>query len=94
MPLNWNATKKDRMLISQIAKRFVEYMHKEHNLHPDLDDINMDIAAVHLNDCKLRLKELLEADQFNFNHDMFGIREHLNRETGKLKNCFLPRFAK
>lgn len=27
-------------------------------------------------------------------HDMRGILRHINRETGKLENFFLPRFAR
>ena len=55
-------------------------------------DFAMDITAVHANDYPLRLNDLLRADEFNFVHDIFGIRQHLNRETGKLENNFRPRF--
>ncbi len=41
----------------------------------------------------LRLEEWLEADDFNFAHDWFGIREHIDRRTCKMSNCFVPRFA-
>lgn len=53
----------------------------------------MDIAATHRNGMPLRLKELAEADDFNFMHDVCGIRRHLNRDTGELGGCFVPRFA-
>jgi hypothetical protein len=56
-------------------------------------DIDMDITACHANGCRLKLEELAKADNFNFSHDIFGIRRHLNRETGQLEDCFLPRFA-
>lgn len=56
-------------------------------------DFAMDITAVHANGNPLRLRELLEADEFNFAHDVFGIYRHLNRETGELENCFRPRFS-
>lgn len=55
-------------------------------------DIMMDLAAVHAH-TPLRLAELAAADDFNFAHDMFGIERHLNRETGELMDCFVPRFA-
>ena len=55
-------------------------------------DADMDISAVHAS-CPLRLMDLLEADQFNFAHDMYGIRRHLNRQTGEFEDLFLPRFA-
>jgi len=44
--------------------------------------------------CDLDLNGLLNADDTNFMHDMAGIHIHLNRETKKLDNCFVPRFAK
>lgn len=40
------------------------------------------------------LDALAEADDFNFTHDVYGICGHLDRETGKLGNCFVPRFAR
>ena len=55
--------------------------------------VSMDVTAVHANGCYLKLEELLNADDFNFLHDILGIRDHLNRETGKLEDCFLPRSA-
>lgn len=55
-------------------------------------DFAMDVTAVHANGNPLRLRALLEADEFNFIHDVFGIRQHLNRETGDLENGFRPRF--
>lgn len=56
-------------------------------------DVLMDITAVHANGCRLRLSDLLAADDANFGHDIFGIRRHLNRDNGQLVNCFVPRFA-
>ena len=56
-------------------------------------DAMMDIEACHSNGCPLRLNELLATDDGNFGHDVFGIRRHLDRETGKLGGCFLPRFS-
>ena len=32
---------------------------------------------------------MLTADASNFNHDFFGIRAHMNRETGKLEDNFV-----
>ena len=46
------------------------------------------------NGCPLMLSELLAADDTNFAHDVFGIRAKLNRETGALRDGFVPRFAK
>lgn len=53
----------------------------------------MDLMAVHEHSCRLRLDDLLTADDSNFAHDVFGINQHLNRKTYQLEDCFLPRFA-
>lgn len=57
-------------------------------------DITMDIKACHANGCPLDFKRLLEFDDFNFMHDINGINHHIDRDTGKLTNCFLPKSAK
>lgn len=54
----------------------------------------MDITACHANGCPLKLRELLAAEDFNFAHDVFGIRRHLNRETAQLGDYFMLRFAR
>lgn len=53
----------------------------------------MDVTACHANGCPLRLAEMLEAPDLDFWHDIIGIVNHLDRETGKLTDCFVPRFA-
>lgn len=60
----------------------------------DRQDFSMDITACHCNGNPLRLADLLAADDFNFAHDINGIRRNLNRDTGKLMNCFSPRFSR
>lgn len=42
-------------------------------------------------DVGLDLDKLLAFDAFNFAHDIFGINKHMNHQTFKLDNCFLPR---
>jgi hypothetical protein len=59
----------------------------------DYTDAAMDLDAAN-EDCPLDFKALLGFDDANFGHDVFGIRRHLNRETLKLENCFVPRCAK
>lgn len=39
----------------------------------------------------LRLDALLSAPDFDFAHDVFGILRHIDRATGELGNCFVPR---
>lgn len=91
-------TEEDLAIISKIAERAIAYFilasETGRRLPFDGLDIQMDLCAVHLNGCPLRLADLLAADDFNFAHDITGIRRHLNRKTGALENHFLPRFAK
>lgn len=56
-------------------------------------DMHMDVTAVHANGNPLRLDDLLNADDFNFAHDMSGICNCLDRDTGKLTKGFSPRFS-
>jgi len=84
-------TKKDKKLIVKICERGWGEVSK---FYTDFIDMMMDITAVHLNDCRLDLPKLLAADDFNFYHDIFGIAQYIDRTTGKLKDCFLPRSAK
>ena len=55
--------------------------------------LTMDITACHITN-PLRLAELSGASDGDFAHDILGIRENINRDTGKLENCFLPRYSK
>jgi hypothetical protein len=90
--INFAATKDDADIIQKIAVRAVS-VYKRNGLRIKLMDVAMDITATHLNGCPLKLKELLEADDFNFIHDISGISGHIDRETGKLTRCFDPRFS-
>lgn len=56
--------------------------------------LEMDITACHLNGTRLNLVALANAEPADFSHDIAGIQFHINRETGKLDNCFTPRYAK
>lgn len=88
--VNFSTSKEDDILISSIVKRV-------HKLHPDTFnhmDLMMDITACHCNGNELDLEKLLSADDFNFNHDIFGISRHISRTTGKLLYCFVPRCSK
>lgn len=61
-------------------------------LHKDALDALMDLCAVHAG-CPIDIEKLLSFDDFNFAHDIGGIKKHLNRATGLLENHFLPRCA-
>ena len=89
--INWDKlNKEDITIIDRICKRAV-------NLFPqyelDFTEIQMDIAAAHVAE-PLDLEKFMEFDDFNFAHDIFGIIDHIDRETGKMQNCFLPRCSK
>ena len=86
------SSKEQARTIHKIAVRAVAIARSAGFEYP-LRDADMDISACHLNDCPLKLDELLSADEFEFTHDVFGIRRHLNRETGKLEDFFFPRYA-
>jgi len=87
--INWNKiTKEDQNICIKIinrAKNLIEIK--------DRIGAEMDIQAAHIT-YPLKLKELLAADNFNFMHDVCGISNNINRETGELENCFVPRFAR
>lgn len=89
MIIDWTqVSKDDSRLCADIASRALGFGDSRKRL-----DILMDLEAVHAS-VGLRLAELLAADDFNFQHDVDGIRRHLNRETGELGGHFLPRFAR
>ena len=79
-------------LIRKIARRATQ-LRAAVGVENDTKSTEMDIAAVHTRICKLRLQELLDADDFNFCHDVFGIERHLNRKKIELTDCFRPRFG-
>jgi len=102
MILNWKATDEEFSLAARIAERALD------ELANDLErlgvnsprrrgglrrDYLMDVLATHLNGRPLDLARLLEAKRTDFLHDVVGIRTHIDRETGQLKNCFVPRYA-
>ena len=90
--INWNLPSAEARLITAITRRAEKL--SENPMQFDVLGCEMDITACHLNGCALDLKRLLKADNFNFAHDVYGIQRHIDRETGKLIDCFLPRFAR
>ena len=86
--VNWHVSKKDAELIAKVVVRAASLLGGFEKF-----ELAMDLTAVHANGRKLKLAELLAADDFNFCHDVNGIRRHLNRQTGQLENCFVPRFT-
>lgn len=91
--VEFNATPRERKIITLLAIRAIRMAHAEGIEYEFLDAI-MDIEACHSNGCPLDLDKLALSDDANFGHDILGIRRHMNRTNGKLMNHFLPRCAK
>lgn len=94
--LEWGVSEEEYQIVRKIVKRGVRI--KEHARGITVDrgyklDLEMDIIATHLNGCRLKLLDLYNSSDLDFVHDVFGIQAHLNRQTGKLENSFLPRYA-
>ncbi len=90
--ISWTVTGEDEDLIEEIAARAVKLARELGFIYAKPDAL-MDLTACHANGAPLRLAELLKADKGNFGHDVFGIRRHLNHETGQLGGFFSPRYA-
>ena len=58
----------------------------------DWSGLLMDLEATSLN-VDIDWESFLNAGEGDFGHDLWGIYENLNRQTGELDNGFLPRFA-
>ncbi len=89
MLFDWTISEDERALVNQIVDRCYSVM--QHFGDVDRLELEMDIIACHKYGARLDLEKLLGFDDFNFAHDIVGIREHLNRETGELERHFLPR---
>ena len=96
----------EQALIEAIAERAFNFISEIEHLviappiHADgyalgasVDYVEDIVTATHLNGRRLRLSDLLHADLFDFIHDIEGIDRHLDKNTGKLTMCFLPRFS-
>lgn len=92
--IDFAATAEDTRAIHDIAKRAATMLGEDLvELGFGMMDVEMDVTACHLNGCPLELADLLATDASNFGHDIGGIIQHLDRETGELRDCFVPRFA-
>ncbi len=85
---SFKVTKEENATIAKIVHRA-----RRDEMVSDPMDMMMDLAATHANGCPLDFEKLLAFDHFDFTHDIAGIRRHIDRRTGKLLNCFVPRCA-
>jgi len=95
--IDFATTPRDRDTIRRIAQRAAA-LYRTHGTRRKVMEIEMDLAATHLNGCPLDLDRLEEASDVNLMHDIGGIARHLDRDessdtAGQLLNCFFPRFA-
>jgi len=75
------------MFVDMIVAKLPEHRQNMHTI--------MDITACHNHGCPLDLEAMATStDRFSVIHDVGGISANINRDTGKLENFFVPRFAK
>lgn len=89
--VKFEATKTEQNTIRLIANRAEQL---GLNVKNDRLTSLMDLEATHCNGTPLDFDKFLAFDDFNFAHDFFGIKDCINRRTGELKNCFVPRCSK
>ena len=89
--MNFTTTRQEFDLIAKIADRAETAFSVTD--YPRMDLI-MDLDVCHSNGCPLDFAKLLNAPKYDFTHDLAGIHRHINRSTGALEDCFLPRTAK
>lgn len=91
--VNFAATPEVLEKASFIAKAVHKYDRRR-----DTTTTIMDLIACHNHGCPINFTKMEawlknHGVDFNILHDICGINLNLNRKTGKLENCFLPRFA-
>ncbi len=87
--IDWTVTREEAEAIRDISRRAIV----EHPNTFRMLTLTMDLTACHCNGCPLRLIELSDAKDGDFIHDVGGISRHINRDTGELGDCFVPRYA-
>ncbi len=92
--IKFDVTPEQKVLIDKIALRAESEVFQPYQIEQTQPDTIMDLSATVAQGCRLDLAGLLAASAFDFAHDLCGIRRHINRSTGFLENCFLPRFAR
>jgi hypothetical protein len=86
--------RREMLLIGEIAGRAMRLYESLGHIEVQHATIVLDLMSCHYVAQPLRLAEMLFGRDSDFLHDVAGINRHLDRETLKLKDCFLPRFAK
>ena len=83
---------KDKQILKKIAERIRTVYSKENE--NTIKALIYLVEACHTHIQPLRLEDMLNADDFNFSHDVSGIYNHIDLTNMELKNHFSPRFSK
>lgn len=89
-----NVADKVMLIVIKISQRAAKLAEQYGTVDSDRQSTEMYLIAVHEGIKALNLTALLKASDFDFWHDIIGIRNHLDRKKIVLKDCFLPRCAR
>ena len=83
MSINFYTTQEEAYLIERIADRAC-------NVERGMEKLRLilDLSACH-NSTPLNLQQMLYANEQDFMHDVRGITQHINRNTGVPETCSL-----
>ena len=89
--IKWNATLEEMKQIDEIVLKAIR---EGIASKTQVRLLKMDLEAAHCNGMPLDFDQLLEFPLADFAHDVVGIHNHIDRDTGKLLDCFVPRCKK
>lgn len=92
MTVSFKCTPQERAAINRVVER--AEIHKLVKGEDQRLSLRMDLAAANANGSPIDFARLLNAEDFDFFHDVCGIIRHMDRETGKLGGCFVPRCSR
>lgn len=85
-------TEEERLPFRQVLERALS-LFKHISVWKEPMTLELDLLAAHAQ-VPMDFQVLAEFPDSDFNHDILGIHKHIDRETGKLRDCFVPRCAK
>lgn len=93
---NWSKISREDMdRITSIVTRWEQWcIAHQQGRQIDRFKLQMDLAGCHISGCPLDFAKLLDFASDDFVHDITGIQANIDRRSGKLLNCFLPRCAR
>ena len=94
--VNFTISPEDARIIDAITKRAQAEHERAHDKPlAGAIGLTMDLSALQANaNPPYDLARLLESHSVDFWHDVSGIRQSIDRETGKLQDLFEPRFGR